>query len=73
MKKNINENNPVIIPAEPEQVSYWTKRWGITKEQLNEAILETGSIRIIELKNYLKSKPFVFTLTNLIRRFRLSF
>ena len=55
-----------IYPGETEQVSFWTKKWGITSAQLNEAILETGSVRVNEIKSYLIAKGFVFSFSTLL-------
>lgn len=55
--------NMFIQPGEDSQEEYWIKKLGITKAQLHEAILETGSLRVQEIKNYLKKKklPFSFS------------
>jgi hypothetical protein len=70
MKKDMN-NIDQIYPGESEQVNYWTRKWGITRVQLNEAILETGSIRVNEIKNYLKGKRFPISFNGLIHYLRL--
>lgn len=65
MKSNI------IYPGEIAQVNYWTKRWGITRIELNEAILQTGSIKVEEIKKYLLHKKDYFSISGLIRMIRL--
>jgi hypothetical protein len=63
--------NNIIYPGEITLVNYWTKRWGITRLELNEAILQTGSIKAEEIRNYLLCKRTSFSIANLIRRIRL--
>jgi hypothetical protein len=57
--------NSYIFPGEEEQMEYWTKRLGVTRAQLNEAILETGSLNVIVIKNYLKKKKFPFSFSGI--------
>lgn len=61
----------IIYPGEAAQVKYWTRRWGISRAELHEAILETGSLRVAEIKNYLKKKQFSFSLSGLLQLIRL--
>ena len=53
--------NNLIMPGEESQVLYWTSRWGISKSELYEAILETGSIGVKEIKSYLLKKHRKFS------------
>jgi hypothetical protein len=62
----------IIYPGETAKVNYWLKRWGITMDELNEAILETGSLKRKELKNYLKRKKIPLSLSGIFRFIRLS-
>ena len=62
-----------IYPGDREQVQYWTRKWGITKEQLNEAIIETGSISSERIKNHLVSKGIIFSFFGLLKRARQLF
>lgn len=39
-----------------DDVDYWTKKWGVNSQQINSAIIETGSINLHEIKNVLKQK-----------------
>jgi hypothetical protein len=61
----------IIYPGETAQVNYWTKRWGIDAAQLHEAILQTGSLRVKEIREYLKKKKFSFTVTGIKQFIRL--
>lgn len=63
--------NTTIYPGEIAQVNYWTKKWGITRIELNEAILQTGSIKVEEIKKYLLHKRDYFSISGLIRIIRL--
>lgn len=44
----------LIHPEDSSNISYWTKKWGISQGQLNDAILYTGSLHPARLKEYLK-------------------
>lgn len=63
--------NRIIYPGEIAQVNYWTRKWGISRAELHEAILETGSLRVAEIKNYLKKKRVSFSLPGLLQFIRL--
>lgn len=54
-----------IYPGETTQMDYWTKRLGINKMQLHEAIMETGSLKVEDIKNYLRKKKFSFSLSSI--------
>ena len=61
---NIYRKQSLIYPGEEDQISFWTKKWDITVDQLNEAILETGSINIKEIKKYLVTKGILFSFSS---------
>lgn len=70
--RNKDLKTTIINPAQPEEVKYWTKKWGISDKQLNDAILETGSLNANDIKTYLKSNnmlaPFYNFFYKLYRR-----
>jgi hypothetical protein len=57
-----------IYPCEKKQVSFWTRKWGISPGQLNEAILQTGSIKRKVIRKYLEQKGVLFSFAGLFRR-----
>lgn len=57
---NLN-NDQLIYPGERTQVNFWTKKWGINTSHLNQAILETGSIRSSVIRKYLEDKGILFS------------
>lgn len=57
---NLHESQ-LIFPSESKQVNFWAKKWGINAHQLNEAILNTGTIKRKVLKNYLAKKGIIFS------------
>jgi hypothetical protein len=61
----------IIYPGETSEVNYWIKRWGISREELNEAILQTGSLRVKEIRDYLKKKKVALGSVNLNSLMRL--
>jgi hypothetical protein len=44
----------LIHPEDSSNVLYWTKKWGVSARQLRDAILHTGSVNSMQLKEYLK-------------------
>lgn len=65
-----HRNNEVIYPGDRDQVYFWTRKWGISGDQLNEAIIETGSIRIRDIKKYLIRKGFIFSIFHLLEKIK---
>jgi hypothetical protein len=41
-------------PNENIDMVYWSKKWGVSTTQINDAILYTGSLNPTRLKTYLK-------------------
>lgn len=48
-----------LDPMETAQVQYWSKKWRITSNQLFDAIIDTGSMRINVLRQHLESKGLI--------------
>ena len=61
---NLNKTT-VIYPWEQDQVNHLTKKWRISALDLNQAILETGSINRRVIKNYLVQKGVILSLRRL--------
>lgn len=38
---------------------YWTEKWGISDEQLKEALDSTDSVMVSDVEGYLKKKKYV--------------
>ena len=45
-----------IHPEDDNDVAYWTHKWGVNARQINDAILETGSIRTKDIRDVLIKK-----------------
>ena len=45
-----------IHPEDQNDLAYWTRKWGVDARQINDAILETGSLRLQDIKNALVKK-----------------
>ena len=43
-----------LHPENTWELQYWSSKWGITIRQLNEAIVDTGSTNIDQLKLHLR-------------------
>jgi hypothetical protein len=50
-----------IHPEDLNNLNYWSKKWGVTSRQLTDAILNTGSIRTTELKDYLRKNVYYYS------------
>jgi hypothetical protein len=48
-----------LHPESIVELQYWSKKWGISIRQLNEAIVDTGSTDINALKTHLKKNKIV--------------
>ena len=48
----------LIHPEDPGNLIYWTKKWGVSVKQLNNAILDTGSVNSLQIKEYLKKNSW---------------
>ncbi|MCW3086201.1 MAG: hypothetical protein JWP12_3567 [Bacteroidetes bacterium] len=62
-----------IYPWEQDQVNYLTKKWKISSHDLNEAILETGSINREVIKKYLVQKGAILSLRKLWKFIKLHY
>jgi hypothetical protein len=50
----------IIHPEKQEELMYWASRWGITVGDLTNAIIDTGYLDPIDLKNYFRKKGLLF-------------
>ncbi|MCE3226401.1 MAG: hypothetical protein K0S32_952 [Bacteroidetes bacterium] len=57
-----------IYPCENKDMKFWTRKWGISNNQLNDAIIQTGSIRSKVIRKYLEQKGVLFSFAGLFRR-----
>jgi hypothetical protein len=46
----------VIHPENSSEVNYWAKKWGINVRQLYDAILETGSVKLSDIRAALRKR-----------------
>jgi hypothetical protein len=56
----------ILYPGDREQVFLWTKKWGISDEQLTEAIIETGSVHTRVIREYLVRKGSLFSIAHFL-------
>jgi len=70
---NINKNmeNNIIYPGEAAELNYWTRKWGVSRMELHEAILQTGSLQVKEIKGHLKKKRFRFSPSGVLQFIKL--
>ena len=51
------QNDTYIHLEDIDNVIYWSNTLGISRQDLNEIILQTGSIRIKDIKEYIWKHP----------------
>lgn len=66
---NLQENQ-MIFPSESKDVQLWAKKWGVNAQQLNEAILYTGTIKRKALKAYLEKNGIIFSVSGTLRKIK---
>jgi hypothetical protein len=55
-----NHDNHCIHPEDRMNLQYWTKKWGVSIRELNDAILYTGSLNTIHVREYLKKDSWLY-------------
>jgi hypothetical protein len=65
---SVRPDEELLYPGDKERTFFWTKRWGITNAQLNDAIIETGSINTRILRNHLAEKGLIFSFSFFLER-----
>lgn len=73
MRNQNGNKNELIYPSDNDQVIFWTKKWGISAKQLNDAILETGSVNVKEIKHYLCRKGILFSMYQIQNYIKIQF
>ncbi len=58
----------VIHPEDKNDLAYWTKKWGVNVKQINEAIIDTGSLKLLDIKNRLIKKGEIFSISYWIQK-----
>ena len=56
----IPTDSKFVHPEDFINLRYWTKRWGVSLHELNDAILYTGSLNTNEIKTYLRKDSFLY-------------
>ncbi|MES2590580.1 MAG: hypothetical protein V4608_01760 [Bacteroidota bacterium] len=62
-------NKGMIYSGEHDFIRLWSEKWGVSQKQINDAILDTGTINAVEIKNYLKKRGILFSVFGLIKYF----
>jgi uncharacterized protein DUF3606 len=66
---NHETKRSVIHPEDQNDLAYWTRKWGVNTRQINDAILETGSIRLEDIKQVLRRKGSLGSISLWLHRF----
>lgn len=62
----LKNNKRIIDFYNDSDVLFWTRKLNITQQQLSEAVLNTGSLYITDIKRYLDGKKAVFSWIDLL-------
>jgi hypothetical protein len=46
----------IIHPEDSSNIHYWSKKWGVSNSQLNDAIINTGSLNPVRVREYLRTR-----------------
>jgi hypothetical protein len=49
-----------IHPEDFNNLRYWTRKWGVSLHQLNDAILYTGSLKADQIRTYLRKDSYLY-------------
>ncbi len=60
----------LIYPGDRDLVYYWIRKWGVTDAQLNDAIMETGSIQAREIRRYFIDKGLIFSISSILEKIK---
>lgn len=58
-----------IHPEDQNDLAYWTRKWGVNAREINDAILETGSVRLEDIKNVLARKGSLGSISLWLHKF----
>ena len=65
----LTNKRSLIHPEDQNDLAYWTHKWGVNARQINDAILETGSIETQVIRNVLVKKGSIGSLSLWVHRF----
>lgn len=58
----------IIHPEDKNDLAYWTKKWGVNVKQINEAIIDTGSLKLQDIKNRLIKRGEIWSFSYWIQK-----
>jgi hypothetical protein len=61
-------DNYLIHPEDNNNIKYWALKLDVSPRQLISAILETGSLSILQIKTYLKKDAWFYPPLIIIKR-----
>lgn len=68
---NLFSKRLVLHPENGQELAYWTKKWGVNVRQIDEAILESGSIQLKDIRSTLAKKGYVDKLNYMLHHWIL--
>jgi hypothetical protein len=66
--RNTSGQEDFVHPWDTRDMEQCAGRLGITTRQLNDAVLDTGSLRLKDIRSYLKQKGVLFSFRALFNR-----
>jgi hypothetical protein len=60
------KNKRIIDFYDDSDVVFWTRKLNVTHQQLSEAVINTGSLYIADIKKYLDGGKTVFSFADLL-------
>lgn len=62
------KNKQIIDFYSDSNVTFWTRKLNITHQQLTDAVINTGSLYISDIKKYVGIKESSFSLSDLLNK-----
>lgn len=65
VEKQSSQQDVWLHPWDSNEMVQWSRKLGISYQQLNDAVIDTGSLNIKDIRNYLREKGVLFSLEKL--------
>lgn len=70
--KSMSRQTSYIHAWDQDEMKQLAEKLGISQRQLNDAVLETGSLYLKDIKHYLRSKGILFSFKRLWQHIQLN-
>jgi hypothetical protein len=55
-------HEPLLHPWDSNEMVWWSRKLGVSYKQLNDAVIDTGSLSVDTIRKYLKEKEVLFSM-----------